>query len=274
MQATLPGDTTMDELQVGRYWEANAETWTRHVRAGYDVYRDALNTPAFLAFLPPVRGLSGLDIGCGEGENTRQLARLGARMQAIDIAPTFIRHASASETAAPLGITYRHACATALPFPDATFDFATAFMSMMDIAGPQVALVQAYRVLKPDGFFQFSILHPCFVPPYRRNIRDDSGEVLAVEVSRYFQATDGAIESWHFSAAPAEERAKVEPFHVPRFHRTLSQWVAMIVQAGFTIEALGEPMASEETALAEPVVADTRVAPIFLHFRLRKPAKA
>lgn len=262
----------MDEREVARYWESNAETWTRHVRTGYDVYRDALNTPAFLAFLPPIQGLAGLDIGCGEGENTRQLARLGASMQAIDIAPTFIRHAKESEASAPLGIVYRHASATALPFTDAAFDFATAFMSMMDIAGPETALAEAYRVLKPGGFFQFSILHPCFVPPYRRNIRNSNGDVRAVEVSRYFDAIDGAVETWHFSAAPAEERAKVEPFRVPRFHRTLSQWTAMIVQAGFVIEALGEPMASEEVAAAEPIVADTRVAPIFLHFRQRKPA--
>lgn len=261
----------MDEQDVARYWEDNAETWTRHVRTGYDVYRDVLNTPAFLTLLPPVQELAGLDIGCGEGENTRQLARLGARMQAIDIAPTFIRHAKESEASEPLGIAYHHASATALPFDDATFDFATAFMSMMDMARPEEALAEAYRVLKNGGFFQFSILHPCFVPPYRRNIRDDSGKVCTVEVGRYFDATDGAVETWHFSAAPAEERARVEPFRVPRFHRTLSEWVAMIVQPGFVIEALGEPMADEEIAVAEPIVADTRVAPIFLHFRLRKP---
>jgi Methyltransferase domain len=68
-------------------WEANAETWTRQARAGYDVYRDALNTPAFLAMLPAISDLHGLDIGCGEGSNTRELARLGAQMHAIDIAP-------------------------------------------------------------------------------------------------------------------------------------------------------------------------------------------
>ena len=44
----------------------------------------------------------------------------------------------------------------------------------------------------------------------------------------------------------------------------------MIVGAGLIIEACGEPMASQEAALAEPTVADTRVAPIFLHIRARK----
>src|SRR5215475_10808487 len=97
---------TMKSAEVARFWEANAENWTRFSRSGFDVYRDCLNTPAFVAMLPDLRGLRGLDIGCGEGANTRKLARLGARMQAIDVAPTFIRHAHATEEAAPLGITY------------------------------------------------------------------------------------------------------------------------------------------------------------------------
>ncbi|MBP2445280.1 hypothetical protein JOH51_002719 [Rhizobium leguminosarum] len=52
--------------------------------------------------------------------------------------------------------------------------------------------------------------------------------------------------------------------------KALSTWLSMIVEAGLTIEAFGEPMASPEVAEAEPVVADTRVAPIFLHIRTRK----
>jgi 2-polyprenyl-3-methyl-5-hydroxy-6-metoxy-1,4-benzoquinol methylase len=105
----------MDPSEVAALWQANAETWTRHVRLGYDVYRDALNTPAFLEILPPIDGLSGLDIGCGEGANTRQLARRGARMTAVDIATTFIHFAQEAETADPLGIRYQVADGMALP---------------------------------------------------------------------------------------------------------------------------------------------------------------
>lgn len=71
--------SAMDHEEVGRFWNENAETWTRLARAGYDVYRDHFNSPAFLELLPDVRGLAGLDIGCGEGHNTRLLARRGAR---------------------------------------------------------------------------------------------------------------------------------------------------------------------------------------------------
>ncbi|WP_136658756.1 class I SAM-dependent methyltransferase [Nitratireductor sp. XY-223] len=262
----------MDSRDVAVHWEGNAETWTRTTRAGHDVYRDALNTPAFLAMLPPVEGLKGLDVGCGEGANTRSIAGRGARMTGIDIAPTFIRHAREAEDEAPLGIDYREADALALPFADASFDFVTAFMSLMDMPEQDRALTEMFRVLRPGGFLQFSILHPCFVPPKRRNVRGEDGEVRAVEVADYFKEVDGQVETWMFSDVPDEERERLDPFSVPRFHRTLSNWVAMICAAGFLIQRFGEPRASDETARKHPLVADTQVAPIFLHIRAGKPA--
>lgn len=264
----------MKSSEVATYWEANAATWTRHARAGHDVYRDMHNTPAFLSILPPVAGLSGLDVGCGEGANTRKLAALGARMRGVDIARTFIWYAREAEAEQPLGIAYEVGDGTALSYADGTFDFLTAFMSLMDMPEQASALREAHRVLKPGGFLQFSILHPCFVPPHRKVLREPDRSVRAIEVGGYFDAVDGRIETWWFGTVSPEERAKVAPFRVPRFHRTLSAWVDMIIQAGLVIEKVHEPRATPEEALADPEVADTRVAPLFLHVRARKPGAA
>jgi 2-polyprenyl-3-methyl-5-hydroxy-6-metoxy-1,4-benzoquinol methylase len=92
---------------------------SRSSSAGYDVYRDFLNTPAFFAMLPDVDGLSGLDIGSGEGHNTRLLAQRRALVTAIDISKAFIAHAKQLEEQEPLGEDSRivdvfdHDCATA-----------------------------------------------------------------------------------------------------------------------------------------------------------------
>lgn len=119
----------LDDAALREIWDRNAEGWTRLSRAGYDRCRDLFNTPTFLAMLPAVAGLAGLDIGCGEGHNTRLLADRGARMAGIDLAPTFVRHAREAERAEPRGISYELANAAALPFPADSFDFATAFMA-------------------------------------------------------------------------------------------------------------------------------------------------
>lgn len=272
---TNPDKTAIFNRTNAEYWEANAEVWTKHSRAGFDIYRDALHTPAFLAMLPDIAGLKGIDIGCGEGSNTRWLARKGAKMTGIDLAPTFIRHATEYETGCEakesLGIHYQVADALHLPVNDAEFDFASAFMSMMDMPQQADVLKEVYRVLKPQGFFQFTILHPCFVPPFRQNIRDQNGNVTAVQVSDYFANIDGRVETWWFSSVPQHERDQTQPFNIQRFHRTLSEWISFIVNAGFVIEASVEPMASEALAAHEPVVADTRVTPIAWIVRVRKP---
>jgi SAM-dependent methyltransferase len=261
----------VDHREVGRCWDGNADAWTKLSRAGYDVYRDYLNTPAFFEMLPDVKGLSGLDIGCGEGHNTRLLAQRGARLAAIDISPVFVRHAKLMEDQEPLGICYQVASAVELPFADAAFHFATGFMSFMDIAETDQVLAEAYRVLRPGGFLQFSITHPCFDTPHRRNLRDESGQTYAIEVGRYFENQEGDVEEWIFSAAPPEAKEGWPPFKVPRFTRTLSQWLNLVLETGFVLERIAEPYPSNETVRRCRRIQDTQVVAYFLHIRARKP---
>jgi SAM-dependent methyltransferase len=261
----------MDHRQTGRYWESNALAWTRLARQGWDVYRDAVNTPAFLELLPDVTGKRGLDVGCGEGHNTRLFAQRGARMFAIDVAPTFVRLAAEMEQAQPCAIRYAVASAVELPFAAGTFDFATATMTLMDIPEYALALREIHRVLHPGGFLQFSIVHPCFFPPHRRLLRTPQGQAYAVEVGRYFEREDGRIERWLFSAAPEEVKAGLQPFEVPVFHRTLADWLNTIIQSGFVLDRVAEPKADDDTRRRVPAVEDTRVVAYFLHLRCRKP---
>ena len=264
----------MDHRTAGEYWNRNAEAWTKLARAGYDVCRDQLNTPAFLALLPSVAGLRGIDLGCGEGHNTRLLAKLGAAMTAIDIAEKFIRAAQAEETRAPLDITYREASAVALPFADASFDFAAAFMSFMDIPETARVLAEAFRVLRPGGFLQFSILHPCFNPPHRHNRRDEDGTTYAIEVGDYFVDTQGRIDEWTFGRVQNSAHVRLPKFKAPRFHRPVSEWLNLLVAAGFALERFAEPRPSDEVVRAHPDLQGAQVVAYFLHVRVRKPARA
>lgn len=261
----------MDHREVARHWDGNAEAWTHLARAGYDVCRDYVNTPTFLAMLPEVAGLRGLDIGCGEGHNTRLVARQGATVTALDVSPVFVGHAAANERQQPLGIDYLVASAVELPFPDRAFDFATSFMCFMDVGETERVLAEAFRVLRPGGFLQFSITHPCFDTPYRRKLRDETGWHYAYAIGDYFTNLQGESCKWVFGAAPPEVRAQWRPFSTPRFTRTLSQWLNLLAGAGFVLEQAAEPYPDDEVLRQRPELDDMRVVAFFLVLRCRKP---
>ncbi len=254
---------------VGTLWEENAEAWSELARLGYDIYRDGVNSPSFLAELPSVSGLIGLDVGCGEGENTRRVARLGAQMFAVDISRTFVRYAAEKEEAEPLGIQYGTASGAQLAFPDEYFDFVISTMALMDMEDLEGALRAIYRVLKPKGFFQFSIVHPCFQTPGMRWIEDDQGTRTAVVASRYFE--EGRIDDeWSFSAAPESIRNQYKPFRVAHFHKTLSTWINLLIDTGFTIRRMHEPCPTLESVTSYPPLGCMLNVPLFLHARVEK----
>jgi hypothetical protein len=133
------------------------------------------------------------------------------------------------------------------------------------------ANAEAYRVLKPGGFLQFSITHPCFDTPHRRNLRDEQGITYAIEVGDYFRNLQGEVMEWLCGAAPPEVTEGLSPFRVPRFTRTLSQWLNLVVEAGFVLEHVKEPQPSDEVVRQCPDLQDAQVVAYFLHVRARKP---
>lgn len=265
----------MDDQDVGRHWDANAPDWTRAVRAGWDVYREHVNNPAFLAMLPCVAGLRVLDLGCGEGYNTRKLADLGARLVGIDVSAAMVAAAQEQEAAEPRGIEYHATSASDLSLLDtASFDAVLSTMVMMDLADYGGAVREVARVLKPGGLFQFSITHPCTMARRWRWVRDSQGKREGMMVGNYFglepTPPEKQIDEWFYGAAPAPEKAKARRFRVPRFFRTLSEYFNTLVDAGFCVTRLTEPYADDAAVQHCADVADTRIVPYFLVLQCRR----
>ena len=104
----------------------------------------------------PKRGEHGLDIGCGPGLLTCELARdvgPSGRMVGIDQSADMVAmSAERARRAALAGRTeFAVGDAVELRFPAQSFDFATAFQVYEYVADLPRALGEAYRVLRPGG---------------------------------------------------------------------------------------------------------------------------
>jgi 2-polyprenyl-3-methyl-5-hydroxy-6-metoxy-1,4-benzoquinol methylase len=177
------------------------------------------------------------DLCCGEGYLGRHLLTLGAReVVGVDLSEALIEVARRRAPAGP--ISYRVDDVGRLAsIPDAAFDVAVSQLAMMDVADHRAMFAAVRRVLAPGGAFVFSMLHPCFegrpfhvtdAPPY---LLDAAGTPAGLVVRRY--ASEG-----HWSSGGDGVRGRMGSWH-----RTLSTYVNDLIDCGFVLERLEEPLA-------------------------------
>jgi SAM-dependent methyltransferase len=232
-------------------------------------------TEAEAGLLGPVEALMGarvLEVGCGAAQCSRWLAERGVVAVGIDIAIAQLQHAAphagsrrvsadrvrsdptrsrvgpsepnailngASEGGLGIGsgvagrgagepkgrLEVLAASATALPFRDAAFDLAFASYGAVQFVGdlPRL-LAEVRRVLRPGGRWVFSVTHPI-----RWAFPDDPGPAGLTASGSYFDRTPYVERDGSGAAVYAE------------FHRTVADYVAALVTAGFAIESIVEP---------------------------------
>lgn len=109
--------------------------------------------------LPIARGQHILDIGCAVGGPARYMVdRFGCRVSGIDITPGFIE--AGEELSRLTGmvekVDLRVGDGATLPYEDALFDGAYTQHVTMNVADRTAFFAEAFRVIKPGGFFALS----------------------------------------------------------------------------------------------------------------------
>ena len=233
--------------RVMRQWDDATESWVDFVRQGKDYYRDELNNPASFRLIGNVKGQLVLDLACGEGNNTRILARKGAKVVGVDFSTKMIELARVKESEEKLGIDYHVADAADLSmFPSNHFDLVTCFMALQDIETYKRAIFEVARVLKSKGRFVFSIPHPCF------EMIVDKGNRIST-TARYFGAAEDHI-SWKM------ERL-LKPFETTSFHRTLTDYFNTLYKNKLLVKRLVEPQPTEEGIEKHPPLKEVLLRP-------------
>ena len=98
-------------------------------------------------------GSSVLDVGCGAGFLSNELARQQFKVTGVDLSPDSLRVARKFDETHT--VDYQVADAYQLPFADETFEVVTALDFLEHVDDPALVIKEFSRVLKPGGLFFF-----------------------------------------------------------------------------------------------------------------------
>ncbi len=138
-----------------------------------------------------------------------------------------------------------------IQFSASQFDVVLSSLAIHYLQNFEALCKKVYTYLKPGGSFVFSVEHPIFTSRHEQDwYNDEQGNRLHWPVDHY--QTEGIRETTFLTE------------NVIKYHRTLSTYMNDLIQVGFTIRAVKEPMPSEEMLQTIPGMQDELRRPMFL----------
>lgn len=213
--------------------------------------------PALFSMMPELKGKRVLDLGCGFGEHCRRFVDCGAeKVVGVDISEKMLAVAMA-ENSDPK-IRYIKMPMEEISKLQEQFDVVVsslAFHYVEDFAG---VVKNVYDMLDEGGVFLFSQENPLCTCHSGGNrwTRDEQGNKLYLNLADY--GVEGERESVWFVD------------NVKKYHRTFSSIINTLIEAGFSVEKMIEPLPTAELLEKYPDYKDLLHKPDFLLIKVRK----
>ena len=219
-------------------WDTNAEAWDSHMGDEGNDFFNILCWPVLASFLDVQPDSNILDIACGNGLTSRCLAALGANVAAFDFSANLIQKAK-GRLNPENRISYHIVDATndrtaLLALGKQKFDAALSNMALFDMANIEILFQTLPKLLKTNGVFAFSILHPCFNNSSSVHLAEqwDDGKInprYAIKVSRY-------MTPYHAKGVALRNQPKPQLY----FERPIQYYMNLGFQNGFVVDGFEE----------------------------------
>ncbi|MDP9349635.1 MAG: class I SAM-dependent methyltransferase [Gemmatimonadota bacterium] len=221
-------------MSESTWWEGYFDE--RFVR----IYRDFLTPERTLREVEGIADVLGLpdgarvlDLACGWGRHSIELARAGFRVTGVDFSETLLARARKRAKAAGVEVEWVRADMREIPWTgefDAVLSLFSSLGYFLSDAEDLRVLQAAHRALRPGGFLLLETMHRDFlVADYADRDWWETEDGTFVWVERELDAVEGVSREW-LRWRKGEETG--EKFHALRV-RSATEWDALLRQAGF-----------------------------------------
>lgn len=158
---------------MGSAFDDQAAAYDRWYATPLGQLVDRVEKAAIFDSLPEVQGRRVLEVGCGTGNFSLELANRGAQVVGLDCSGPMLARAQAQDKAGRQGqaVAWVRGLASPLPFADESFDGVMCILALDFMANRELALQEMVRVLRPGGFVSLALLNRCSLWTLKRVVK-------------------------------------------------------------------------------------------------------
>ena len=256
--------------------------WYDEVVTDPDSYQQKVILPNILRIVFPAsakamageakKGLKILDLACGQGFFSHEMAKLGAEVVGIDVSPELIALAQKKSGSAEHGYfparkflvfapsrsqvsaepAFFLAPATDLSIlGEKKFDVVISILAIQNIENISQAFKEVSRVLKPLGKFVIVLNHPAFRIPKKSSWAfDETNKIQYRRVDEYLSESRAEIDMNPGAVGKGEKTIS--------FHRPLQTYSKILANSGFAISRIEEWISHKESQIGPRKIFEDR----------------
>lgn len=220
---------------------------------------DLIEIPNFRKLVPDVKNKSILDLGCGYGENDKYYKEQGAKyVLGTDISYKMLELAEINNKKD--GVEFMKIAMEDISSINQKFDIIISSLAFHYIKDFDKLIEDCYNLLNDNGYLVFSQEHPI---------------TTCIEYTEHVKKGHTIIDDKYFGLfsdynRPGKRTKEWFGEEVIKYHRNFEEIINTLINKGFMIDKILEPIPSKEAIKNNPKYINQYDRPFFLFVRAKK----
>ena len=217
---------TKTNTDIANEWDNFAILRLQQLERNEDISMDFVLTPLLFEMALNADFSNVIDLGCGTGYVTKQLAKKSNKILGIDVSSNSIKVANENKGKLQ-NLHFIHSSIEEFALNhEHEFTIGFSNMTLMDVPNLDDVIQAASKLINENGYFIITITHPYFWPFYWKYYDKDwfnYSEEIEIESEFKISSTETQYTTTHY-------------------HRPLEKYINTLTNYGFQVEKIFEPI--------------------------------